>query len=64
MSILKEPLGRPWTALPTWAGLALFTLAYLLCAEVGHFLSFRPETFATFWPASGLLLAVLVARPS
>lgn len=62
MSIVDKTSGAKWTDRPTWAGLALFALAYLGCAEVGHVLAFRPEAFAAFCLESGLLLAVLVAR--
>lgn len=36
---------------------------YFLLAELGHFLSFQGTSFATFWPAAGLLLAALVTTP-
>lgn len=38
----------------------LFAGAYFASAELGHFLSFHPSNFATFWPASGLFLAALL----
>ena len=38
-------------------------LAYLLAAELGHQLSFDAIPFASFWPASGVLLAALVLSP-
>jgi PAS domain S-box-containing protein len=49
---------------PAWIEPALLALAYLACAELGHFLSMAPGAFATVWPASGLLVAALVSRPS
>lgn len=36
---------------------------YFLLAELGHGLSFEGPGFATFWPPSGLLLAVLITSP-
>lgn len=44
---------------------AAFALAYFLAAELGHALSLQePDVgFATFWPASGLALAVLIHSP-
>lgn len=47
--------GRPW-----WLCLLLFALAYFAAAELGQWLSFQPSDFATFWPPSGLLVAVLL----
>ncbi|HUE71840.1 MAG TPA: PAS domain S-box protein [Pirellulaceae bacterium] len=42
----------------------LFALAFLGCAELGHFLSFPGQhRFAMFWPASGLFLAALAISP-
>lgn len=38
-------------------------IVYFLLAELGHYLSFQGTGFATFWPASGLLLAALVTSP-
>jgi diguanylate cyclase (GGDEF)-like protein len=46
---------------PQLARAALFAGAYLAFAEAGHFLSLRPSAFATFWPPSGLYLAVLLS---
>ena len=41
----------------------LFAAAFLACCGAGHFLSFPGVPFATFWPASGLFLAVLAIAP-
>lgn len=41
---------------------AAFAVAYLLAAELGHFLSFSGN-FASFWPPSGLYLATLLLAP-
>lgn len=43
----------------------LVGLSYLLLAELGHLISLKAEgqTFATIWPAAGLLLAVLARTP-
>ena len=41
----------------------LFFAFYLAGAELGHFLSFPHEPFATFWPPAGLFLAALMLRP-
>jgi PAS domain S-box-containing protein len=39
-------------------------VAYLLAAELGHALTLGSQSlFATFWPASGLYLAVLLSLP-
>jgi integral membrane sensor domain MASE1 len=45
-----------------WKIAFLFGLAYLGCAEVGHALSVRTaeSSFASFWPPSGLYLAMLL----
>ena len=55
----RPPLAIDWRS---WASLATFALAYLGCVEVGRVFATRPESFVAFWPASGLLLAVLVSR--
>lgn len=49
-------------ARPTWIDVGLFALAYLVCAEAGHALSFHTahDAFATVWPPSGLYLAALL----
>src|SRR5437867_12373622 len=48
-----------WT---TIARAAVVGLTYFAAAELGHATSFRDlhQAFATFWPASGVLLAALV----
>lgn len=44
----------------SWLGTVLFFLAYLAGAEVGYYLSFPGQPFATFWPPSGLFVAALL----
>lgn len=47
--------------------LAGFLLAYIAAAEIGHLLSFHNDLdseFATFWPPSGVYLAVMLLSPS
>jgi len=46
--------------LPLPGVLALFGLLYFGGAELGQFLSFQPESFAPFWPPSGIFLAALL----
>lgn len=41
----------------------LFGAFYLLTAELGFALSFEQGSVATFWPASGLFIAVLLSQP-
>jgi PAS domain S-box-containing protein len=68
-NIPDKMLGElPWIA--WWSGLqwpfrcGLFALCYLAAAEFGHWLSLpAPQEVATFWPASGLYLAVLLLNP-
>ena len=45
---------------PLWLRAVLFSLAYFVSAELGHFFSFHPSSFSTFWPNSGLFVAVLL----
>ncbi len=52
---LPRPLSWP---LP--ARLALFALAYVGGAELGHLLSFPGSSFASFWPPGGVYLATLL----
>ncbi|VTT96339.1 sensory box protein : PAS domain S-box OS=Thiocystis violascens (strain ATCC 17096 / DSM 198 / 6111) GN=Thivi_3000 PE=4 SV=1: MASE1: PAS_4: PAS_4: PAS_3: PAS_3: PAS_3: PAS_3: PAS_3: PAS_4: HisKA: HATPase_c: Response_reg [Gemmataceae bacterium] len=49
--------------LPIGVTFAVVALAYLIGAEVGHWLSAEPGHFATFWPNSGLYLALLLRMP-
>jgi PAS domain S-box-containing protein len=46
----------------TWKSACLFGLAYLGCAEAGHWLSFHNDegSFASIWPPGGLFLAALL----
>lgn len=41
----------------------LTAAGYFLFASLGQFLSFQPSAFATFWPPSGLMLAILMLNP-
>jgi PAS domain S-box-containing protein len=43
-----------------WREYALYALAYFIGAELGHLLSFGEPTFAIFWPAYGIFIAVLL----
>lgn len=47
------------------AAAVVLGLGYFACAELGHALSLKSQDqhFATFWPAAGLLLAMLVRAP-
>ena len=49
--------------IPIWARAVLFAFVYFAGAWVGELLSFQPSHFATFWPPSGLFLAVLLTHP-
>ena len=40
-----------------------FFVVYVVGAELGHWMSAEPGHFATFWPNSGLFLAVLLRFP-
>lgn len=54
----EEP--RAWSVAAT---VCVFGICYLACAELGHFLSFKSIHTATFWPANGLYLGVLLLSP-
>jgi signal transduction histidine kinase/CheY-like chemotaxis protein len=45
------------------AGVALFALTYFGAGILGIYFYFQPERVATFWPASGVFLAVLLLNP-
>lgn len=47
----------------SWWLLIAFTGLYVLAAECGHWLSFLPKNFASFWPPSGLFLFTLIRTP-
>ena len=55
--------GQSRRELPAGIVVLLFGLAYVACAELGSFLSFRPGRFEAFWPPSGLAVAVLILSP-
>ena len=46
--------------LPVWVRAALFGLAYFFSAELGQLLTFHSSPAATFWPPSGLYVAILL----
>jgi diguanylate cyclase (GGDEF)-like protein/PAS domain S-box-containing protein len=48
------------------ARLVAFAIAYFLSAELGHLLTFAGphESFATYWPPSGLYIAAMLAAKS
>jgi len=52
------------TALPLWQRVALFLVAYLVCAEGGTFLSARNSTWIPFWLPAGLYVSVLLLNPT
>jgi PAS domain S-box-containing protein len=52
------------TRLPLWARCLLFALVYFACAWLGDYLTIKPAFFCTFWPNSGLFLAVLLLAPT
>lgn len=53
-----------WSQLQWHFQLSGFAIVYLMVAEFGHWLSLpTPIGVATFWPASGLYLAVLLQNP-
>ncbi len=47
-----------------WTRVLLFSLAYFLGAHFGDWLTFKPSNFNTFWPPSGLLVAILLLNPT
>lgn len=53
----ERRLVLPWFALA-------YGVCYLLCAALGYALSLHPGHFATFWPASGLAVGVLLCQPT
>lgn len=55
--LLHVPLSSPW-----WRATA-FAAVYGLAVELGYGLSLGPTVGATFWPPSGVALAVLLATP-
>ncbi|GEO43710.1 hypothetical protein SAE02_78580 [Skermanella aerolata] len=57
-----QSAGRPPGASPRHvaAAAALFSLAYLGAALLGHALTLEPSRIATFWPTAGLYLAALL----
>jgi len=58
MSFMHASARAPWTDAALRA--LAFAGAYVFAAYLGHALSFGPGGFATFWPPSGLFLAVLL----
>jgi PAS domain S-box-containing protein len=58
-----EPVTASGNRTGGWLSGVLVFAAYLLGAEIGHWLSAEPGHFSTFWPNSGLYLAVLLRTP-
>jgi PAS domain S-box-containing protein len=54
-----EGIASAWGKVPLWARALLFAVAYVGAAELGNRLSVQ-TTFSTFWPPSGLFIAVLL----
>src|SRR5436190_288977 len=48
------------TPLPPWQRAVLFSVAYLVCAEAGRFLSVRNIFYVSFWLPAGLYVSVLL----
>jgi PAS domain S-box-containing protein len=49
-----------WRPVCLWQRMALFSLAYLLCAVLGDLVSVRNTTLVSFWLPGGLFVAVLL----
>src|SRR6266851_10421390 len=45
---------------PLWRRAVLFSVAYLVCAEAGSFLSVRSILYVSFWLPAGLYVSVLL----
>src|SRR5690606_11094550 len=58
MQSLDESARSVTTA--TWRDCALFAVAYFIASEVGYSLSLGPSVGGTFWPPSGVALAVFL----
>lgn len=58
----EDRVPRRWLAKP-WVQALLFGVGYLVAAEVGCILSVQPQGFTTFWPVSGVFVAVLLLTP-
>jgi PAS domain S-box-containing protein len=50
---------RPWN-LPLWQRAVLFSVGYIVCAQLGSYLSARGTTYVSFWMPAGLSVAVLL----
>jgi PAS domain S-box-containing protein len=50
---------RKWTS-SLWQRAVLFSVAYLICAVAGSYLSVRGATYVSFWMPAGLSIAVLL----
>src|SRR3989442_8891958 len=57
-SMVAKILGR--SPFPLWQRAVLFSVAYLVCAEAGSFLSVRSNLYVSFWLPAGLYVAVLL----
>ncbi len=65
-STVAEPSAEVAAArarLPSWAALALFAVAYAASAELAHWLTLQPRSYAAFWPPSGIFVAALLLSP-
>ena len=60
MEQAKSNPHQPELKPPLWVRAVVFGVAYLACATLGRFLSFRPEAFISFWLPSGLFVATLL----
>src|SRR2546426_12188256 len=57
-SMVAKIFGR--IPFPLWQRAVLFSVAYLVCAEAGSFLSVRSNLYVSFWLPAGLYVAVLL----
>src|SRR2546428_11505695 len=57
-SMVAKIFGR--IPFPLWQRAVLFSVAYLVCAEAGSFLSVRSNLYVSFWLPAGLYVAELL----
>ncbi|MDK9700697.1 MAG: PAS domain S-box protein, partial [bacterium] len=57
---MKLNSNDPLTAKQLQIRVLLFFVGYICCLEFGNILTLSAEGFASFWPASGLFLAILL----
>jgi signal transduction histidine kinase/integral membrane sensor domain MASE1/CheY-like chemotaxis protein len=60
---MNRALLLEWSVFSAPGQAALFALAYFAGAEVGYALSLGPSVGGTFWPPSGITLAVFLLAP-